>query len=149
MYTVGEIMTRELHTLTPENTLADARSLMSNKHVRHIPIVDGDGELLGLVTQRDALAAMDSVLFGTSEEQRKAREEAIRIDAFMTTDVATVDVRADMRSAALYLERNKHGCLPVIKDGKLCGIVTEADFVGVAINLLEQQQQNEPVEPYE
>ena len=51
-----------------------------------------------------------------------------------------------LRQAALFLERHKIGCLPVVTNGKLKGIITDTDFVGVAINLLEQIEDTEPVE---
>lgn len=61
------------------------------------------------------------------------------------TGVATVDERASLRQAALFLEQHKIGCLPVVSDGKLRGIITDTDFVGVAINLLEQLEEAEPL----
>jgi CBS domain-containing protein len=62
----------------------------------------------------------------------------------MVTDVATVDERASLRQAALFLEKHRIGCLPVVTDGMLQGIITETDFVAVAINLLEQLEDSEP-----
>jgi CBS domain-containing protein len=64
----------------------------------------------------------------------------------MVTEVATVDRNASLRQAALFLEKHRIGCLPVIDEGKLCGIITETDFVAVAINLLEQLEDSEPVD---
>ena len=61
----------------------------------------------------------------------------------MTTDVATVNENAGLREAALFLEKHRFGCLPVVTNGVLRGIVTDTDFVGVAINLLEQMQESE------
>jgi CBS domain-containing protein len=62
----------------------------------------------------------------------------------MVKDVATVDVNASLRQAALFLEKHQIGCLPVLDDGSLVGIITETDFVAVAINLLEQIESAEP-----
>jgi CBS domain-containing protein len=68
----------------------------------------------------------------------------------MVTDVATVDVNASLRHAALFLEKHSIGCLPVLDGEKLVGIITDTDFVAVAINLLEQIEETEPVvEDYE
>ena len=64
----------------------------------------------------------------------------------MITDVATVDEHASLRKAALFLEKHRIGCLPVVTDGELRGIITDTDFVGVAINLLELIEETEPVE---
>ena len=64
----------------------------------------------------------------------------------MVTKVATVRENATLRQAALFLEKHRIGCLPVVTDGKLVGIITDTDFVGVAINLLEQIEELEPIE---
>jgi CBS domain-containing protein len=64
----------------------------------------------------------------------------------MVTDVATVDRQASLRQAALFLEKHRIGCLPVMSESKLTGIITDTDFVGVAINLLEQIEETEPLD---
>ena len=61
----------------------------------------------------------------------------------MVTDVATVDEHASLRQAALFLEKHRIGCLPVVTDGELKGIITDTDFVAVAINLLEQLEEED------
>ena len=144
MISIAEVMTRNVHTLGPQDSLAQARALMMNKHIRHIPIVNGEQELLGLLTHRDLLAAADSVLDTADGEQRARREEAIALESVMTTDLVSVDEHASLRGAALHLQQHKHGCLPVVRDGKLAGIITDSDFVAVAINLLEQLEQADP-----
>jgi CBS domain-containing membrane protein len=63
----------------------------------------------------------------------------------MVTKVATVDESASLRQAALFLEKHRIGCLPVVSEEKLVGIITDTDFVGVAINLLEQLEEFEPL----
>lgn len=139
-FSIAEIMTTEPETLGVDDSLETARHMMSERGFRHIPIVDDTGMLAGLVTQSDVLAASASKL--GSDGDRPATE--IRIGEFMTRDVATVDERAELREAAMYLQRHKYGCLPVVTDGELRGIVTDSDFVGVAINLLEQLELAEP-----
>jgi CBS domain-containing protein len=64
----------------------------------------------------------------------------------MVTEVATVDEHASLRQAALFLEKHGIGCLPVVTGDKLRGIITDTDFVGVAINLLELLEETEPVD---
>ena len=64
----------------------------------------------------------------------------------MVRDLATIDENASLRQAALFLEKHRIGCLPVVTDGSLRGIVTDTDFVGVAINLLEQLEESEPLD---
>jgi len=140
MITVDEIMTTELHTLPPTATLADAIRVMAEESIRHIPILDAAGNLEGLVTRHDILATLDSTLRLKTERRDPA---TIPLAEIMTRDVATVDGSANLRRAALFLEENKFSCLPVMTDGRLEGIVTDADLVAVAINLIEQLEAHE------
>lgn len=141
MITIEEVMTTKLHTLSEKDSLQDAIQLMADKHIRHIPIVDAKGKLTGIVSHGDVLAATDSTLHAQDERQSPA---SVPISKIMTRDVATVDENASLRSAARYLERYKYGCLPVVTKGKLKGIITDSDFIAVAINLLEQLEEMEP-----
>ncbi len=145
MISVNEVMTTGLHTLSESASLEDAIKLMAEKHIRHVPIVDAKGRLTGLVTHRDVLAATDSRLRAENERHNPA---SIPLAKIMTRNVATIDEHVSLRSAAIHLERHKYGCLPVVSKGKLKGIITDSDFVAVAINLLEQLEQIES-EPQE
>ena len=143
MFSLDAIMSTDLVTLAPSGTLAEARELMQEHRIHHIPVVDEDSDLIGLVTLTNVLAATDSVL---RETDSRIHAADILVRDVMVTEVATVDRNASLRQAALFLEKHRIGCLPVIDDGKLCGIITETDFVAVAINLLEQLEESEPVD---
>ena len=146
MFSIEAIMSTNLITVAPDATLAEARSLMHENRIHHIPVIEGD-RLVGLVTLTNVLAATDSFL---REDDSRIHANDIGIKDAMVTDVATVDVNASLRHAALFLEKHKIGCLPVLDDGRLVGIITDTDFVAVAINLLEQIEETEPVtEDYE
>jgi CBS domain-containing protein len=144
MFALNEIMTTSVITVSLSTTLAEARSTMKEHRIRHLPVVNEGGEMVGLLTQSDVLAAADSIL-RDAENRIPARE--ISIKDVMVTKIATVDENASLRQAALFLEKHRIGCLPVVTDDKLVGIITDTDFVGVAINLLEQLEELEPVEP--
>jgi CBS domain-containing protein len=145
MLSVAEIMTREPYTLGPDDTLADARKLMAEHHIRHIPVVAGDGSLVGLVSQRDVLAAEDSTLVrGQAGDDRT--EGYVALSSIMTSPVQTVDEHASLRGTALHLQKNRMGCLPVLRDNALVGIITDSDFVAIAITLMEQIEASEPEE---
>ncbi len=146
MITVDEIMTTELETLPETANLESALDLMTTRHIHHILVVDGDGNLVGIVTHRDVLAASDSTIRGKG---RQKNMRSVALSDIMVRDVSTIDEHASVRSAALYLEQHDYGCLPVVTDGKLRGIVTNSDFVAVAINLLEQLEANEPQDEFE
>jgi CBS domain-containing protein len=138
MLTVAEIMTREPYTLGPDDSLADARELMAQHHIRHIPVVSAEGTLIGVVTQRDVLAAGGRGAAGG--------EARVALSSIMTEPVQTVEQTAGLRGTAMHLQKNKLGCLPVLHKGKLVGIITDSDFVAIAVNLMEQLEASEPDE---
>lgn len=141
MFSIEAIMSTNLITVSPAATLAEARSLMHDNRIHHLPVVEGDA-LVGLITLTNVLAATDSFL---RDDNSRIHANEIGIKDAMVTDVATVDINASLRHAALFLEKHKIGCLPVLDDEKLVGIITDTDFVAVAINLLEQLEESEPV----
>ena len=143
MMTLDTIMSTDLVTIRPDENLAAARALMHDKRIHHLPVVDDQEELIGLVTLTNVLAATDSFL---RDDDSRIHAKEIVVKDMMVTDVATVDEHASLRQAALFLERHRIGCLPVMSGDKLMGIITDTDFVGVAINLLEQIEESEPVE---
>lgn len=143
MFSLDTIMSTDLITLRPEGTLAEARSLMQSNRIHHLPVVSNDDELVGLVTLTNVLAATDSIL---RDSDSRIHAADIRAKDVMVTDIATIDERASLRQAALFIEKHKIGCLPIVTDGKLKGIITETDFVAVAINLLEQIESTEPMD---
>ena len=137
---IDEIMTTDLITIPPSENLETARSLMHDNQIHHLPVVEGDAKLVGLLTLTNVLAATDSIL---RDESNRMRAKDIEVRDIMVRDLATVDERASLRQAALFLEKHKIGCLPVVTDKRLRGIVTDTDFVAVAINLLEQMEYEE------
>ena len=141
MFTLDAIMTTDLITLLPTANLADARELMHKNKIHHLPVVDDNNRLIGLVTLTNVLAATDSIL---RDPDNSIHPAEVPVKDIMVTDVATVDERASLRQAALFLEKHRIGCLPVVTDGMLQGFITETDFVAVAINLLEQLEDSEP-----
>ena len=142
MFSIDAIMSTDLITVEPSATLADARELMHTNRIHHLPVVSDDGGLVGLVTLTNVLAATDSFL---RDDDNRIRASEIRIKDVMVTDLATVNENVSLRQAALFIEKHKIGCLPVLSDNKLKGIITDSDFVAVAINLLEQIEEAEPV----
>jgi CBS domain-containing protein len=140
MFSIETIMSTNLVTVPPSATLAVARTLMYDNRIHHLPVTD-DGNLVGLVTLTNVLAATDSFL---RDDRSRIHANEIMISDVMVKDVATVDINASLRQAALFLEKHKFGCLPVMSDKSLVGIITDTDFVAVAINLLEQIESTEP-----
>ena len=146
MIYVSEIMTSQPYTLTADAPISDAIKLMADKHIRHIPIVDGVDELAGIVTHRDLLAATGNKL--NKEETLEKSLSDRSISEIMTSHVLTTQENTELISAARFLEKNKFDALPVVKDKKVVGIVTDSDFLAVAINLLEQLAVTESTEEF-
>ena len=141
MMSLDLIMSTDLKTVTPAASLAAVRELMHDNRIHHVPVVDDDDQLVGLVTLTDVLAATDSIL---RDDDSRYKPSEIAVGDIMQREIATIDEHADLRQAALFLEKHRIGCLPVVTDGNLRGIITDTDFVGVAINLLEQIEETEP-----
>ena len=130
MFTLDAIMSTDLITLAPSASLANARELMQKHRIHHIPVVDDNDDLVGLVTLTNVLAATDSVL---REMDNRIHATDIGLRDVMVTEVATVDRNASLRQAALFLEKHRIGCLPVVDEGSgtLQGIVTMTDLMRV------------------
>lgn len=141
MMNLDMIMSTDLVTVAPGDTLATARGIMHDRNIHHLPVLDDNEELVGLVTLTNVLAATDSFL---RDDQNRIHASEIIVGDIMVRDVVTVSEDASLRQAALFLEKHRIGCLPVVTGGKLHGIVTDTDFVAVAINLLEQIETTEP-----
>ena len=140
MLKVKDIMTTEVFVLHATQTLELVRSLMRIKHVRHVPIVDADNTFVGLMTHRDLLAQTISHLAEVDEDEQEYLDRHIHIVKTMKTDVVTADPEMDVCSAISLLLDHKYGCLPVVSDGKLVGIVTEADFLNLTLGLLRKSE---------
>jgi CBS domain-containing protein len=141
MFSIDAVMSTELITIRPQDTLAEARARMNKHRIHHLPVVDDAGQLVGLLTITDLLAATDSIL---RDDEDRMNASEICVGDVMVTDLATIDDQTGLRQAALFLEKHRIGCLPVVTEGNLRGIITDTDFVAVAINLLEQLEDTEP-----
>jgi CBS domain-containing protein len=126
-------MTTPVVSLFAEQTLPLAEDIMRFKHIRHLPVIDDAGCLVGLVSHRDLLRAQISSLTGLSKEQRDARQEDVRVHQLMTRDVWTVHPETLASVAGQTMSDHRYGCLPVIDEQRvLVGIITERDFLKFA-----------------
>ena len=138
MITINEFMTAEPYTLRESDSLNDARRVMTEKHIRHIPIIDENRHLLGLITQRDILAATAPWSKLQTKSAPQESDTDIKLSDIMIRDVSAIQKTDSLRQAAMYIQSHKYGCLPVVSNDCLIGIITDSDFIQVAINLLEQ-----------
>lgn len=126
---VSDLMTREVVTLRRDDEIALADDLMNLGRVRHIPVVDDDDALVGILTQRDLFRSALLQALGHHDSPRERALRGVRINMVMTTEVVTASPATPIRSAAELMHKQRIGCLPVLLDGSLVGILTEADFV--------------------
>ena len=145
MITVEDIMTRHPKTLSESDSLADARRLMTEYEIRHVPVLGDGGKLVGLVTLRDVLAASSSVM-DESEDQRSVHDAHIPLSDVMTNTLDLVAPGAGLRDTAMLMRNHRHGCLPVMDNEQLVGIITDTDFVEVSIHLLEQLESGDEID---
>lgn len=140
MISVETIMTPDPVKLKETDTLGTALNLMANKHIHHIPIVDESDGVIGLISHRDILAASSSTLNKTPSDNSNTL-----LGEIMSHPVVSISPDTGTLKAAQYIHKSRHGCLPVVDEGNLIGIITEYDFVEVAISLLERRE----VKPFE
>jgi acetoin utilization protein AcuB len=134
--TVSQAMTRDPVTLGPEDSLLAGVELMRKHGVRRIPIVMGDA-LVGLLVEGDLKRAQPSTLVDSQEEYQRVME-GTQIARVMIRQLVTVAEDTPLLQAAHTLHDTKYGALPVLKDGRLAGILTDNDVTRVLVELLEQ-----------
>ena len=138
MIKVREVMTPSPLAVEETASLYEARNLMGGNRVRHLPVVDADGELVGIFTQRDLLACTVSILADVDQEIQDELEQGISVREVMTTNVSSVEEDSDVVDAADYFLEYNHGCLPVFSGDDLVGILTEVDFIKLGRRLLSR-----------
>ena len=131
-FKVADFMTRDVSTLRRNDVLSVADDVMNQKRIRHMPVLDEDGQLAGIVSQRDLFrgALVKALEYGASQQQKVM--SVVLVKDIMQTRVETTRPEEHLGAAARAMTSNKIGCLPVLKDGKLVGILTEGDFVAWA-----------------
>jgi len=126
---VKDVMTREVHTVERNDELAIADALMKQERVRHLPVLDEAGEVCAVVSQRDLFrgALLRALGFGSRSEDLMLKQVAVK--EAMSSEIQTTTPDTPVADAARLMIERKIGCLPVIDNRKLVGIVTETDFV--------------------
>ncbi|MDX1626243.1 MAG: CBS domain-containing protein [Wenzhouxiangellaceae bacterium] len=127
--TIGQFMATDLFTVRPDDIVDFAASLMEWRYVRHVPVEDDSGQLLGLVSHRQLLRLVARGI------DRGA--EPVTVRDIMRPDPMTVSPETSTVEAIRLMRENRLSCLPVTKDRKLVGLVTEYDLIVVASRLLE------------
>lgn len=134
--TVREVMTPDPVTLSPEDSLMRGLEVMRLRGIRRIPIVVGE-TLVGLLAEGDLKRAQPSTLSESQEEFNQVME-GTPISRIMINTPLTVTEETPLVEAARTLQTTKFGALPVLRDGRLVGILTDNDLLRCLVDLFDQ-----------
>ena len=129
---VRDVMTPDVTTLQRNDKLTLADDIMRLGRIRHLPVLDEDGQLAGILTQRDLFRGALAKALGYGERAQRQLMDTLVVKEVMTAEVLTTTPDTPLAEAAKVLVERKIGCLPVVDGGRLIGIITEADFVALA-----------------
>ena len=133
---VRERMSTKPVTITADVPITEALRIMRQNQVRRLPVLDENGKLIGIVSEKDLLYASPSPATSLSIYEMHYMLSRLQVTELMTADPVTVTPDTLLEEAALIMADSKIGGLPVVKDGNLVGIITETDIFKVFLELL-------------
>ena len=133
---VSERMSTRPVTVTADTTMSEALRIMRQGHVRRLPVLDADGRMVGIVSEKDLLYASPSSATSLSIYEMHDMLTRLKVSELMTRDVITVTPDTLLEDAARIMVDNVIGGLPVLQDDKLVGIITQTDIFKVFLELL-------------
>jgi len=133
---VHERMSKNPITITEDVPINQALKLMRDEKVRRLPVLNKKGELVGIVSERDLLYASPSPATSLSIHELHYLISKITVGKIMTEDVITVSEYTPLEEAARIMADNRIGGLPVVRDRKLVGIITESDLFRIFTEIL-------------
>jgi CBS domain-containing membrane protein len=128
-WTVADLMTRDVHTVGPNEPAAAAKKRMDDGGFRHLVVVGEDGAIEGVLSQRDLFFGPLAWSIGQGAAAYEKLLNASRVKDVMHANVVTIDAATALTEAAALLRDKKIGCLPVLEADRLAGLITEGDFV--------------------
>jgi acetoin utilization protein AcuB len=132
---VKERMSHPVITVTPETPVHDALAMFKKEHIRRAPVVQ-NGKLIGIVSASDLLNASPSPVTSLSVWEMNYLISKVTVKQVMTRKVITVDVDTPIEEAARIMADKKIGGLPVVRAGKIVGIITETDLFKILLELM-------------
>jgi len=136
---IEHYMATDLFTVRPDDLIDLAASVMTWRHIRHVPVEDDEGRLIGLVSHRDLLRLLATRGFA-------ARIGApVVVREIMKAEPVSVAPETPTLEAIRLMREKKIGCLPVVRDGRLVGIVTAQDFLALSAELFEEHLRDKPI----
>lgn len=132
---VKDVMTRNPVYISPEASVVEAKNLMIKQNIGKLPVLDGEKNLVGIITKNDLTKAAPSEATTLDMYEIGYLLSKLKVEKIMQKKVITVSETEVVEEAAKTMVDNKIGCLPVIKDSLLVGIVTDTDLFKTLINL--------------
>ncbi len=133
---IGRIMHTNLITIGPDTSLVEAKKVMDENPIEHLLVVDKEGKLLGILSDRDLKQYWASPATTLSHHELAYLLEQVRADMVMGKTVITVTPDMTVERAAFVMQVNNISALPVEENGKLVGIITPTDVMGVLLNAI-------------
>ena len=135
---VSRSMTHKVITVDQEATIFDAQELLAQNKIRHLPIIDKDRRLIGIITDRDIRSALPyNSLMEHCNEEEKERVSQFKVKDIMTKDPISISPTYTIQDALLLIQNSNVGALPVVDDDhKLKGIISVRDLLQAFINVL-------------
>lgn len=126
---VEDLTEGEVHTVGRNDKVADADALMERYRIRHLPVLDEDGGLAGILSRRDVSRTVLQRTFGYGDAAREKLFATLLVKEVMTNRVETIAPDAPAADAARRMMELKIGSLVVVRGERIVGILTETDFV--------------------
>lgn len=135
---VQDFMTTEVTSLQDSDTLLDAAMIFVRSSFRHIPVLQGR-KVVGIITERDVKQFAPSLLTGTTADEYNTIMETTPISRVMTKNPTTLRPDQPIFEAARFLHQRRVGCMPVVENGELVGIVTTTDLLRLLMKMMEER----------
>lgn len=132
-------MTRDVYTVSPDDSVLAASQLMRRRSVRHVPVLDGH-RLVGIITDRDIKRAAPSLLSGASQDDYEDVLRSTMVSRIMTKEPFTVNVESSIRKAVALMVEHKVGALPVMDGERIAGIITGSDLLKEFLVALPEEE---------
>lgn len=132
---VCDFMSKNLIYVSPDTSVTDAKALMTKEKINKLPVVDKSNKLVGIVTKNDLQKAGPSSASTLDIYELGYLLSKLKVEKIMVKKVKTVDSEEVIEEAARIMADEKIGCLPVMKNGILSGIITETDIFKAFVNM--------------
>ena len=137
---VKERMTRNPIFIRPDTPVTEAQALMKREKIHHLPVLDKEEKLVGIVTEKDLLYASPSVATTLSVYEMTSLLAKLKVEKVMSKDVVSIGEEVPLEEAARIMADRRIGGLPILRGKSLVGMITESDLFRIFIELFGARQ---------